>query len=623
MDWSGLGVGDEAGIRLGLTRTSGKNDLVDEDDSGAFDDELIEIERASAVLHQRDPSQAAHIVNELKARKAEEARRAEVARQIRMAAEKKKRIRRLRIGIVAGVLLVAGAAAYPLTQAVLAEAARAEALQKSLTEAQKPAASKGFAFSDEWLDVPPAGVAFKIPRNTCSAVLGVGEGAEGLLPIRVKRQGNDPIDGRSGAIWCSCDEEEVTATFVDPPDKRLALRWLNAKMGVVGGIEVLSGVQIPGFVVAADEQAYGCADAAFATWAQSEGHGRLEPIGQRLKEALEPLEEESFSVHGVFAPEMRFAVVPTRPQRCYLAVPFGDKAPVTLRNTEGRRVVKDSADALGWCSYAQERAYSLWRKQLGPPRMLVVEIAATRVGGLTGLREAASRHGTKKMHGILEAQDLEADAVAALIASGVGESTIVRGEATGLPGKPNSRVVAFGLFETSSFLPDVAPRVPLACDPPPRPGADFQTYVCVQARPQRWRREGSVETQGAAEGRLPFWLSILEGLDNASALAASAELLAFSRRMTLLGFEPTTTDGVKDSAFGAEILGRPAKKQALAVGLTNRPPWIHPLTHQRPWTLDGELGIADVEPDASVRVRSRTGSLGADPNARRVVVWRR
>ena len=414
-----------------------------------------------------------------------------------------------------------------------------------------------------------------------------------------------------------------TATFVEPPDKRLALRWLNAKMGVAGGIEVLSGLQVPGFVVAADEQAYGCADAAFATWAQSEGHGRLESIGERLKEALKPLEQESFSVHGVFSPEMRFAVVPTRAQRCYLAVPFGDKAPVTLRNTEGRRVVKDSTDALGWCSYSKDRAYSVWRKQLGPPRMLVVEIAATRVGGLTGLREAASRHGTKKMHGILEVEDLQADAVAALLASGVGESTLVRGEATGLPGKANSRVVAFGLFDTSSFLPDVAPRVSVACDPPARPEADFQTYVCVQARPQRWRREGSVETQGAAEGRLPFWLSMYEGVDDESALVAVAKLLAFSRRMKLLGFEPTTTDGVKDSAFGAEILGRPNKKQALAVGLTARPPWVHPLTHTSAWELDGELVIADVEPDAAIKVRSRSGTLGADANTRRVVVWRR
>ena len=95
------------------------------------------------------------------------------------------------------MLLVAGAAAVPLTKAVLAEAERAEGLQQALTGAQKPVVEKGFAFSEEWLDVPPAGVAFKIPRNTCSAVLGVGEGDDGLLPIQVKREGKDPIDGKA------------------------------------------------------------------------------------------------------------------------------------------------------------------------------------------------------------------------------------------------------------------------------------------------------------------------------------------------------------------------------------------------------------------------------------------
>ena len=157
----------------------------------------------------------------------------------------------------------------------------------------------------------------------------------------------------------------------------------------------------------------------------------------------------------------------------------------------------------------------------------------------------------------------------------------------------------------------------------PDPSSPFQTYVCVQARPQRWRREGSVDTQGAAEGRLPFWLSMLADMKEQRSLRAVAEMLVFSRRMTLLGFEPTTHDGVKDSAMGGEILGRPEKTEALAVGLSKRPPWFHPLTHRSAWKLDGDLPIVKVKLGESVKVRSVTGSLGGNPNDRRVVVWRR
>jgi hypothetical protein len=597
--------------------------LVDQDDSGVFDDELVEIERASAILHQRDPDQAERVVSELRARRAEEQRRAQTAARIRQAAEKKRRVRRLRIGIVAGVLVVAGIAAVPLTQAILDEAARVEALQTSLNKATKPMTALGFGLDKEWLDVPSAGVVFEAPRNTCSVVVGVAEGDGKLLPVRIERDGFDPAESEGGLIWCSCDKQTAKAKFVNPPEERLALRWLNAKMGSVGGIEVLSELHEPGFSVTLEARAYGCADAAFATWAQGDGHGRLDEVDERQRAVLEPLKAEQFGVLGLFPKNKRFAVVQSRPDRCYLALPFGEKAPLTLRNTEGRRLVEDSTKALGWCTYGNARAFSLWRKNLGTPDLLVLEVLANRVGGLTGLREGAARHGAREIEAVLENEDLGPDAVAALLASGVGESTIVRAEDRGLPGKPDSRVVAFGLFDTSSFLPDVAPPVPVACEPKVVPNAAFQTYVCVQARPQRWRREGSIETQGAAEGRLPFWLSMLADMNERRALDAVAEMLIFSRRMTLLGFEPTTTDGVKDSAFGGEVLGRPDKTEALAVGLTKHPPWFHPLTRGPAWKLDGHLPMLKIKLGESVKVRSLTGSLGADPNDRRVVVWRR
>jgi hypothetical protein len=597
--------------------------VADSDDFGGFDDDLIEIERASAILHQRDPSQAAEVVNELRARREEELRREEAARKIREIAAKRRSVRRKRLAIVAGVVLAVGIAAVPLTRAVMHEAARAKSLQEILTEASLPVKHLRFGVEAEWLDVPPAGVAFEVPRNTCSILVGVAEGEHGVLAVRLARQGLDPVEHKGGLIWCSCDKEQATASFVTPGSKRVALRWLNAKMGTVGGIEVLTSKEIPSFRVLDDPRAYGCADAAFSVWAQAAGNASLSPLDERFSQALEALKRELFVPMGILKTDQRFGVVSSRAQRCYLVLPFGEKAPVTLRNAEGRRVIEDSQDAMGWCTYKSDRAYSVWRKNPGPPQMLVLEADAKRIGGVAGLKEAAMRHGAKRVATLLEHEDLQADALAALVASGVSEEAVTQGESTGLPGKPNSRAVAFSLYDTSSFLPDVSPRVPVACDPKPLPGHSLQAYVCVQAQPQKWRREGSVETQGAAEGRLPFWLSLLADSNDERVLPAMATMLAFSRRMTLLGFEPTTIDGVKDSAIGGEVLGRPEKTEALSVGLTRRPPWIHPLTHGPVWKLDGDLPIISVKMGESVRVRSVHGSLTPTPQERRVIVWRR
>lgn len=593
------------------------------EDSGGFDDELIEIERASAILHQRDPSQAAQVVSALRAREAEARRREEAAQKIREAAAKRRRVRRMRLAIVAGALALVGLAAIPLTRAVLNEAKRADALRAALDKAGEPVSRLGFGTGEEWLDVPPAGMVFEVPRNTCSVVIGIAEGGTDLLPLRVSREGIDPIEFGGGIIWCSCEKEQASVVFRDSSDKRLALRYLTAKMGSVGGIEVLNGLKKPGYLVAPDEQAFGCADAAFSAWAQTGGHGALDVLDEASERHIDAFRRENFVPLGRLSASKRFAVVPSQPNRCYLALPFGKKAPITLRNTAGRRLVQDSFRAMGWCSYKRDRAYSLWRKELGDPEVIVLEVPAQRVGGLTGLREAALRNGAKRLETVIENEDLAPDATASLLASGIVETTIIPGTETGLPGNANSQVVAFGLHDTSSFLPDVAPRVPLACDPELIPAAPFQTYVCVQARPQQWRREGAVDTQGAAEGRLPFWATMLADTNDPEALAAVARMLAFARRMTLLGFEPTTTDGVKDSPFGGEVLGRPEKSEAIAVGLAKRPPWIHPLTDGGAWTLDGELPISKVRLGESIKVRTRSGTLGPDPNSRRVVVWRK
>ena len=594
----------------------------DQGGSDDFDD-LIEIERASAVLHQRDPAQAERVVQALRARQAETAQREEAAARIQQAAVRKRRIRRLRLLIVGATVAAVAVLAVPLTLAIMKEARRADNLRKDLTAAVRPASKLGFIEAKDWLDVPSPGVVFEVPRNTCSALMGVGEGVTKPLRIRVERKGIDPIEVDGGIVWCSCDKEEAKAIFVSPPDKRVALRWLTSPMGTVGGIEVLMAEAIRGFSVTTDEPAFGCADAAFGTWSSGGRHGALAALDEAAKQKAAGPTAEGIAAIGMFDGANFFGVVASKRGYCYLALQGEQATQITLRTEQGRRVVERSEAAIGWCSYKTEHAYSLWRDKVGGASLLVFEVQAERVGGLTGLREVAARQGAKKMESLLESEDLTADATATLIASGVGQSSIAPADTTGLPGRANSTAVAFARFDSGSFLPDVAPSVPVACSPEPKPNIPLQTYVCVQARPQRWRSEGASDTQGAAEGRVPFWLSLLAGQSDLSALKAQAELLAFGRRMSLMGFEPTTTDGVKDSAFGGEVLGRPDKTEAVALGLVRRRPWVYALSDGAAWKLDGALQVMKIPMGKSVRVRVVGGALGGNPSDRRVVVWRR
>ncbi|MCU0690892.1 MAG: hypothetical protein MUF54_05770 [Polyangiaceae bacterium] len=593
----------------------------DFDEFDEFEQDLVELEQASAILHQRDPIQAAEVVAAVRAKKLEEQRRLDRVEAARAIALKRRRVRRIRLAIVASVVAVAGIVAVPMVRAVLTEAERATKLQKALSVAGEVVASRGMKQEKDWLDVPPAGLVFEVPRNSCTAVVSASEGTEPLR-LRLERKPGTSVDAAAALLWCSCEKEEARVRFIDAPERRLALRMYSSAMSAVGGVEALAAEPPSGIGVVGAMEALPCADAAFAVWSRSGAHGQLDAFKPGDVDKARTVLDDNLEPAGVFRSDRMFGVVRCRAGECYLALPLTGASGLALRDPEGLRLTEGTKSAVAWCAYAGDRPYALWRKQRGSGDVHVFRAPATRVGGLTGMRELGLRASRSGVEDFLPDGSLTDDAAAALVGSGVGDKEVIRAGETGLPGDAESRVVAFSLKKGGAYLPDVAPRIPTGCVPDPPVHLPLRTFVCVQERAQRWRAEGAEDVRGAAEAKLPFWLSLFAGISDRGALEAAARMLAFSRRMTLLGFEPTTVEGVKDTPFGVQINGRPDHPHNVAVGLTARPPWIHPLTDGAAWKLEGDLRVVDVGAGKSKQLRA-LGGLGQDASARRVVVWRK
>jgi hypothetical protein len=527
------------------------------------------------------------------------------------------RKRRIIVSSVAAVIVIA--AAIPLTRAVLREAAIAESLRKSLDQVAKPVDAVGFKTAKEWFDVPSAGLVIEIPADSCSAVVAIQQGSDQPVGVHVERPKAKPLDGK-GVMWCSCEAERVTVKYAQT-SQRIALRWLSRHAAEVGGIEVLSTHQVSPFTVPADNNALACADVAFKDWSATHREADVQKIDLQSPGAAATLLADGFEPVGVFAGNATFAVIRSEKDRCYLATPQGPATPYTVRADDGKRLVKEGSPTVGWCSHGNTRIHSFWRDKPGSP-VTVVSAPADKVGGLTGLRDAADRLKLANLKLLFVESDLQPDAVAALKASTVLPDSIMAPNSTGLPGHLDDVIVAFALGGRGSFLPEVTPPVPFACLPDLDPTDFPRCTVCVQSKPQVWRSDASAKTQGAAEAKYPFWMALFVGAREKPALTAAVQLLTFARRMNLLGFEPTISDGVLDQPDGATLSGRPEKEETVSVGLVKRPPWFVPLSDKGDWKLDGPVKAVKVEVGKQVRVRGSV-PLGGDPNSRRVVVWRR
>ncbi|RLB60135.1 MAG: hypothetical protein DRI90_14410 [Deltaproteobacteria bacterium] len=627
-----MGVGsdkpewDAEGLEWG---GDGLESEVDEPERSEFE-ELVEIERATAMLRGLDPDQAEDIVAARFAAGSEQLARAEHTDEIRTEIEKKtRRRRRLIIMAVAGVFVV-GATAVPVSRAIRAALAQAEVFRLALSKAGEPLADSGFQQQDEWLDLSESGASFDVSQGTCSAVIGLGADGTEAGPLRIERP-SAVMEGAWGQIWCSCSDERVVVRPAPGTEGRVAARWWTVGADEVGGVEVLRAAAIAGFSVNADQIDLACADPSFAKWTSSEGRGSPPPLPPKPTGVTAKLLAAGFEPVGGFPTSRTFVVLRHEAKRCVLAVPQGAPGTLSLRAADGTRLITDTAAALAWCSYGKEGLFSLWRSGAGAGDggesgasgdYAVLSIPAERVGGMAGLRELTGSQGLESLATVLGGADLTADAVAALEASTVPIASSVRAVNGSLAKKLGHRVVAFSQLEAGAFVVDTSPEARLACSPKQDTRATVNAFVCVQAQAQGWRGGGTEAVQAAASGPLPAWLKLLADVRDPEVVDVMAQLLRLARHMAAQGSEPTTTDGVEESVRGATISGRPHKTEVVAVGLTKTRPWVHPLTDDQPWTLAGSVHAVKVTPGGYVKLKA-SRSLGYNAASRRVVVWRR
>lgn len=581
----------------------------------------MEIARAEAILHDRDPAQAAQLARaQLLHRGTDEERRQRAAAIGATAATAAKGRRRKQI--LRGLLLVALAAgAVPLGQALLRDQARAEALTQRLSALREPVSRLGLRQVGAWLAVPPAGVTVQVRANACAALVATREGASAAVPLRLQRPGAAPLTAPAGVLWCACEAEAVEVTLPGGDDARAALVLMSAPTGATGGLEVLAERPVAGFQLLGGAPG-ACSGAGFQAWAEREGNGDPAPLAPAREGLTAELVADGFEAAGLLESDRGFGVLRAEKGHCYLAVAERRPTELTLRGPDGAPLATAPGGAVAWCSYAGNAAFSLWRAAKGSAPIVVVRAVAERAGGVLGPLLAARRHGVSEVASALLPAELSSDARAQLLAAGSLSTTVHEAGPAGLPGEPEARAAAFSLRGKLAMLPEVSPAVATACFPPPEGDRPAPASVCAQARGQVWRRTGDPQDQGAVEGARPFWLGVLEGAAEEGALRAVAELMVFAQRMTLLGYEPTTTEGVKDTAEGATITGRPGTSGVVAVGLSRSRPWIVPLTDGPRWSLAGAPRVVAIAPGTTKAVHGAL-RLPAEGKDRRVVVWRR
>ena len=302
-----------------------------------------------------------------------------------------------------------------------------------------------------------------------------------------------------------------------------------------------------------------CADAAFQGWADRGAHGDIDPLDATRPGPAADLVADGFEPVGLFASGRAFGVIRAKQGRCYLALPDPGAGEIALRGPDGARLVPRAGGAIAWCSHAADGIFSLWRTETSGRAVSVVGSPADRAGGIMGSVLALRRHGARDVEIALLPDELAKDARAALVAATVPAASILEADTTGLPGRPESKIVGFSLRGRVAMLPEVAPAVPTGCVPDldasgPRPRAasePFAAYLCAEARGQVWHRGGDAQHQGAVEGARPYWLGVLDGAAEEGALRAAAAALVFAQRLSLLGYEPTTSEAREGHASTA------------------------------------------------------------------------
>jgi hypothetical protein len=521
---------------------------------------LAEVERALSVLHGRHP-EAVRAERETQAallekRASSEAVASHIARQ-----EKRAWVMRLATGAV--VIALAGWA----WRAYSGRAARGAAVEASLAPVVARLASLGFSRAAASRFAVDA-VELSADESTCFVALASRAPGDGAL--RVERP-SGTLEGVDSIAWCTCGAERATARLgtLESPGGLFVLRIPAAE---VGGDQGLFFMDPRANVIAPPDE---CGGVSLDAWIDK-GRAPVTPDDSALSTSLRSsLEKNGFHPVASARASLPFAVAPGTPETCILAWSTNVGDALSLRVQGGERPIEGAKGAIGACTEGP-KSTTVWRSGSG---VLVVErVAAARIGGVHGLREAASRLGFDRGVTWVQATDLGWDASSTLRASGVPAPEI----AVSVGGNSVTHARLLALSIAGAMVRADGPDDAWACEPPLT--RESTHAVCVQSKSLAWHVVGSVGKAGIAEATLPFWMSTFAEMTDPAALRDELAVLKLGRSLVATGFEATTLEGVTETPGGAEVTGRSGDDAIVALALKREAPWVVPCV------LDGEAG---------------------------------
>jgi len=572
-------------------------------------DTLAEVERALSVLHGRHP-EAVRAERETQAaletkRASSEAHVARIAKE-----EKRKWILRGALGVTGLALIAFAWSAYAR------RASRAAAIEASLAPVVAPYLGVGFS-RVEAPRFAAETVALDAQESTCFVAFSSRAPGDGAL--RVERP-SGALDGSESIAWCTCGMERSTVTLGTPASGG-GLGVLRVAAAEVGGDHGLYFMSPRARLVATPDE---CSGASLDAWID-QGHAPVradeKPIGEPLHARLQ---RNGFTPAGAASAELPFAVVPGVPDTCILAWSTAAEDALGLRLSGGERPLSDVKGALGYCA-DKPKSVTVWRKGRG--ELLAFRVAAGRIGGTHGLREAAARLGFEAVVAWTARDDLAWNASSVLRASGIPAPEI----AVSTDGSPQAHARLLGLSMDGAMVLADAQGVGSACEPPLTRSSEHA--VCTQTTALGWHVVGSVGKAGIAQATFPFWMHGFDGVTDAAALPVELSMLKLGRRLVAEGFEATTLAGVTETREGAIVTGRAGDDAIVAMGLTHDAPWVAPCSEGdvSTWTLDGDPaslsssrpetpGVIALAPGAQAKLVC--GSARGEARDRKTVVFR-
>jgi hypothetical protein len=559
---------------------------------------LDEVERAISVLEGRHPE---HERTRRETRAAAEERRKAIEKELAESARRRRR----RVGVVAANVVAAGAVgfvAWGLT-------ARASRLHDALARAEAPFVGSGFTEIASNSLTGAARVEADTPARSCFVALATSG------PIAV--HGAPPMDDEARtAAWCACAAGHVALEADRLRGGATGVALLRIDDAAMGGRYARRWAPI--HPETWGEASPDCDETELDAWLAEHGPPASPPADADIDALPGAPTLRAAGLHAVaaIAPDAPFTVVHAGANECHVALGAGDD--LALRATGGARPIAHAQAVLAWCASLPETV-TIWRMAGAAPAR-VLSAPAARLGGLLGLRECAHDAGyaVAPAAAFLPADDQGWDAAAILKASGLPGAA-----SASLPSAPGARdlrvtaiVAAPGARVAWDPTMDAAP-----CDPPLEAGGAPAETVCAPSLPAApWRRGDAAACAARAEA--PLWMSLLAQRREPDALARVPELLTLTRRLTREGFEPTVLEGVTELKDGVTIAGRAGEDAVVAVGLSPKPPWVHPYSDGAPWDLGDAPRVVPLRPGSSVTLHA-SPAPAVPVEKRRTVVFRR